>query len=211
MSGAHPEFEWHLEARDELQAQGDRLLRLLEELSEDVAVNAPFAPGLEYIVQPEHVLSAAKNFAVPSDKLNPVPEGAPFAFVSYSTRDVEFVRELSADIEQAGIRCFRDERSIRTGAQWIEELHDALRQCRVFVMVVTPQTLSSDWCKIEAGAAWGLNKPILAVLRHVAPSQLPGPLASLQARVVETRQQQAEFVHDLHKYFASDDEGSSDD
>jgi hypothetical protein len=72
-------------------------------------------------------------------------------------------------------------------------------------MVVTPRVLNSDWCKIEAGAAWGLDKPIFAILRYVTPVELPGPLSTLQARVVETRQQQVEFIDELKAYFVADE------
>ena len=201
--GGHPEFDWHFDASNQVVEILPQLQQLLEKLAEDAAVTAPFAPGLEYVVQREHVLAASRSLLT-GERVAPEVDikNERFAFISYSSSDVQFACDLCTDLDQAGIAWFRDKRSIRTGARWVDELHAAVRRCRVFIMVVTPLALTSDWCKIEAGAAWGLDKPILAILRGVTPGELPGPLTLLQSRVVETPQQRAEFINDVRPHFA---------
>jgi hypothetical protein len=69
--------------------------------------------------------------------------------------------------------------SIKPGSSWPDELWHAIRSCRVFVLVVTAETVKSKWCLLEIGAALGLRKPLVAVLRH--STKLPDVLKTVQA------------------------------
>ncbi len=69
------------------------------------------------------------------------------------------------------------------GKHWAFQLADVLRDCRVGIIVVTPDSLCSPWINFEAGA---LSKEftesrVCTVLFDISPSDLVGPLAQFQA------------------------------
>ena len=63
------------------------------------------------------------------------------------------------------------------------------------MLVVTAEAIKSKWCLLEIGAALGLKKPIVAVLRHSA--RLPEVLKTVQAVKVQTKKQQADLFQQL--------------
>ena len=121
-------------------------------------------------------------------------------FLSYSTKDEDFARELEADLRQAGVKTFLAPLAIKPASSWPDEIWQAIRRCRVFVVIVTAEAIKSKWCLLEIGAALGLKKPIVAVLRHSA--RLPDVLKTVQAAKVQTKNQQAELVEQLKKMCA---------
>ena len=205
MSDTPPEFDWHLNASNEVENQLERLEVVLRKLAErechDHPLPEPYDPQIVY---PPHVIAAADTLVASSNVSDPGVSGID-VFLSYSREDAaDFAQELYEDISALGIRCFKDDRSITVADVWSEELRSALRSCRVFVLVVTPQALLSHWCRTEAGAAWGLDRRIVLALRHVRPDALTEPLKSYQARIVETRQQQTDLLNELQSLLSRD-------
>jgi len=69
-------------------------------------------------------------------------------FVSYSTKDREFVHRLVRDLENAGLRVFFDQR-VTPGESWAETLANAIEAARFLLVVLTPDYLSSKWAQEE--------------------------------------------------------------
>lgn len=79
-------------------------------------------------------------------------------FISYSSiKDLdgtvtEFHKYLENEIQQntdPSVTVFLDKEEIRTGDRWKASLTAALDQCRVFVILLSPSWLHSEWCKKE--------------------------------------------------------------
>jgi hypothetical protein len=195
-----PEFALNLAATDELQHQSRRTglgAELLRVQSEVIAFLDPSRDADDFILDPKHIVKAAEylsNFLAESKSDYSV-------FLSYSTKDEDFVRELEADLRAVGISCFLAPLSIKPGASWPEEIWQAIRGCRVFVLVVTTAALRSKWCLLEVGAAIGLKKMIISVLRH--STRIPDVLKSVQALKVQTKKQQADLVMRLKQLCSS--------
>lgn len=73
-------------------------------------------------------------------------------FISHRGADVDgnkdkktFVNFLRARLEQAGIRTFMDEVSIKPGDAAWQVIQDAVRRCRIAVPVLTAGYGSSEW------------------------------------------------------------------
>jgi len=58
-----------------------------------------------------------------------------YTFISYSRQDHTFVDKLVADLQQAGIRVWRDTEQIQAGAQWQREIEDALENAVALLYV----------------------------------------------------------------------------
>ena len=109
-------------------------------------------------------------------------------FLSYSTRDEGLAKELSEKFDRAGLKCFMSEKNIKPGEKWSGRIHDALKYSTHVILLVTPRSLSSEWVKLETGAAWALDKEVIPVLRGVDAEELNDVLKMYQARDIETQE-----------------------
>lgn len=55
-------------------------------------------------------------------------------------------------------------KEIPAGVMWADYLKDRLTDTRLVVMVLTPNFLKSEFCLIELGALWALEKPVLPIV-----------------------------------------------
>lgn len=99
-------------------------------------------------------------------------------FVSHSTRDRDFVKRLAADVAAAGFEPFFDQ-LLDAGESWAESLADAIGQARRIVIVLSPDSVLSEWIAKETTIAlWreSVDKtPVIPVLYR--PCRIPELLA----------------------------------
>lgn len=82
-----------------------------------------------------------------------VPMNAPTdAFISYSSRDAQFVDRMAHSLSERGLRIWRDKGSIRPGDQFPEALASGLAECGTVVMVLSQSSVTSAW------VAWELDR-----------------------------------------------------
>jgi len=118
-------------------------------------------------------------------------------FMSYSHRDAGIARSLVERLETAGLKCFLSEKDVSAGDLWEDRIRDAIRESDRVVLLVTPRSKNSAWVAAEAGAAWALEKTLIAALMFVEPHELIEPIKRYQARLVESQDQVDAFVSEL--------------
>lgn len=96
-----------------------------------------------------------------------------FVFVSYAHDDARQVRPLLDLLKEAGVEAWYDE-GVHPGSSWRDEIAQAIRECALFVYLITPASAASRNCQRECGYAVDLEKRILAV--HLESAQLPDGL-----------------------------------
>jgi TIR domain len=112
-----------------------------------------------------------------------VPEKSYDVFLSHSTKDKKFVRTLAEALKRRNLRVWYDESNIRVGDTFLSSMGDALEHSRYFVVVVSPEYLSSSWANFELGVALGRKwsaekaKVLPIFLAGVDRSALPPPLS----------------------------------
>ncbi len=74
-------------------------------------------------------------------------------FISHSSQDKRFVRTLKDDLNENGIDTFFDEDSLELGDSLKERLDVALDESSHFVIILSPNAVSSNWVKYELGGA----------------------------------------------------------
>jgi internalin A len=82
-------------------------------------------------------------------------------FISYSHSDKVFVERLAKDLEKKGNYVWWDFEKIKGGQNWQKEIEKAIFQCQYFLIVVTPESVSSDWVANEITYAILRNKIII--------------------------------------------------
>jgi hypothetical protein len=86
------------------------------------------------------------------------------AFISYSRANKEFATKLVKGLRAGGYPVWFDLLDIPTGARWDDEVEKALRECSIFMIILTPASIASENVKDEIGYAIDHGKRILPVL-----------------------------------------------
>ncbi|MBI3537761.1 MAG: TIR domain-containing protein [Chloroflexi bacterium] len=92
-------------------------------------------------------------------------------FISYSRKDQDFVFQLNADLERRGISSFVDQSGIIAGDVWRRQIVDAIEACRVFLLVLSPNSTISENVIKELSIAESKRKRILPILYQ--PVEIP--------------------------------------
>jgi hypothetical protein len=74
-------------------------------------------------------------------------------FLSYSRRDEAVAKWLNGELQARGVRTFLDQKSIDPGALFEQNIFDELRKCRSYGLILTRNSLNSDWVQREYACA----------------------------------------------------------
>jgi TIR domain-containing protein len=86
------------------------------------------------------------------------------AFISYSRINKEFTTKLVKGLRTGGYSVWFDLLDIPTGSRWDDEVENALRECSIFMVILTPASIASENVKDEIGYAIDHGKRVLPVL-----------------------------------------------
>lgn len=79
-------------------------------------------------------------------------------FLSHSNQDRAFVDGLANMLRRHSIPVWYSQTDIRGAQQWHDEIGAALQRCDWFLLVLSPQSLVSDWVKSELMYAFRHNR-----------------------------------------------------
>ena len=109
------------------------------------------------------------------------PSPAPYrVFLSHSSRDSWLALTIADRMKQLGVSVWIDAMSLTGGQDVLRGIREAIQTADETVVVVSPQSLRSQWVSVEIGMAEVLGKRITPLLNHVDPSEF-APLASRKA------------------------------
>jgi hypothetical protein len=103
-------------------------------------------------------------------------------FISYSRGDSQFVDGLIRDLERKGIHVWVDREDIEGGTAWRAAISDAIRQCRAFLIVLSPNSTRSKNVSRELSLAESHDRMIIPIIYQDCdiPSGMEYQLAELQ-------------------------------
>lgn len=134
-------------------------------------------------------------------------------FLSYSYEDRDWVRDLSKALSQRNLRVWSGLENIQVGDSWSDEIDNALRKSKSFVIVISPKSVSSSFMAAELGSALALKKFIIPIVSEDTPSEgLPGPVKlrrfiSMDEPEIVAEEISRRIITRPHKYPLSKDEG----
>jgi hypothetical protein len=93
-------------------------------------------------------------------------------FISHSATDTWVAQQIASHVERCGARTFLDEAQIAVGADFDEEIRDALERADELLVLLTPWSLGRPYVWAEAGLAWGRRLPIIGLLNGLTAADL---------------------------------------
>jgi tetratricopeptide (TPR) repeat protein len=82
-------------------------------------------------------------------------------FVSYAHLDSEIVTSISNELREAGYDVWMDIQGIQGGDLWVEKITQAIIDCDVFLLFLSPRSIKSDHVRRELDLAFEEGKKIL--------------------------------------------------
>jgi hypothetical protein len=102
----------------------------------------------------------------------------PGIFLSYSRETLSAAKVLADDIEKLGYAAWLDQ-DLSGGKAWWDQILAQIRECEIFVLALSPESVRSTACSRESGYAEALGKPILPVMVADGVGVLPARLSKI--------------------------------
>jgi hypothetical protein len=127
-------------------------------------------------------------------------------FISHSSKDAKLALALINLLRTAlgllatDIRCSSvDGYRLPVGRNTESELRQEVHSAKVFVALITPNSISSDFVMFELGARWGSARFLAPLCAGVDPVALSAPLNLLNALSASSAAQLHQFLEDTSK------------
>lgn len=98
-------------------------------------------------------------------------------FISYSRKDIDFVRKLAVDLETAGYDVWWDITDLQGGDDWVNTIPQAISSSQHVIVVLTPASIESEWVRKEYTQALSLRKKIIPLM--LIPCSVPFALNTI--------------------------------
>lgn len=105
-------------------------------------------------------------------------------FLSYSFLNEKEAMFIHDKAESMGLDVFMAKKDIKSGIVWSEEIRYKLRICKEVAILISPDSIKSEWVSIETGSAWVMNKKITAITLNCDKNDLPSILKERQSRSI---------------------------
>ncbi|MHA1732633.1 MAG: toll/interleukin-1 receptor domain-containing protein [Promethearchaeota archaeon] len=123
-------------------------------------------------------------------------------FISYAETNRKLASELKEALETPLATgespfCFMAAMDIKAGDIWEEKIRQAIISSKKIVVLVTPDSIRRPWILMEIGAGWVLQKPLIAALQQVDPTEIEHPLSKYQAGTINSPSEFTKFVSEV--------------
>ena len=101
-------------------------------------------------------------------------------FISYSSKSRDFAERLHADLQAKGVRYWFDQDDLKIGEEFRQRIDTAIRVHDKLMLVLSEQSLASDWVEAEVEAALdreGREKRIVLFPIRLDDAVLQSPVA----------------------------------
>jgi len=106
------------------------------------------------------------------------PIDTPDVFISYSTSNKNFVNKIKKSLINDKFTVWQDIDSIKSGENWIDNIANGIITSKVFLLVLTPESVMSEWVKKEYAYAITARKKIIPI--YYKKCAIPLPFIDIQ-------------------------------
>jgi serine/threonine protein kinase len=124
-----------------------------------IAINDVLFRGLAK--KPEERYPTVMDFARDFERV--LQNTSQHLFLSYSRRNKTYAQQLQQHMKSGGFHVWIDD-AIEHGDQWFNQIHEAVKTCAAFLVIMTPDAEQSEWVQKEILLAKRYKKPIFPLL-----------------------------------------------
>ena len=88
----------------------------------------------------------------------------PSIFISYSSKDQDFVNELYDKLRLSGQHIWLNTESIPKAERWYEKMVEGLRETEILILILSPDSVQSKWVQQEWKTFLEMQKVVIPVL-----------------------------------------------
>jgi hypothetical protein len=121
---------------------------------------------------------AVQQKAKPGDAAEP---SVYTVFISHSSKEKWIARQISKEIEALGAKTWLDTKDLRGGDEIRRSIKRGIRVSREVIVLLSENSITSQWVIFEAAIADGQGKRITPVLNNLSPDVMPTPLQGIKA------------------------------
>lgn len=85
-------------------------------------------------------------------------------FISYSRKDLPFVEKLVSDLKETGVDVWYDLSGLEGGSRWGVEIRKAIKNSDYVIVVLSPDSVESEWVEREYLFSGNQKKKILPIM-----------------------------------------------
>ncbi len=112
-------------------------------------------------------------------------------FISYSRKDIKFVKRLAGDLKAAGFSIWYDLSGLDGGTTWGTEIQSAIEKSQFFLVVLSPNSTVSKWVQREFLFAEDCNLKVIPL--QYLPCRMPMWMLDLQSIDLQGRNYSLNF------------------
>ncbi len=84
-----------------------------------------------------------------------------YVFVSYSSKDADFMKNITGLLEVMKIEYWKAPEKIPPGSSYAKEINRAIENCGLFLLILSQNSQSSIWCEKEVDSALSYGRRII--------------------------------------------------
>lgn len=85
-------------------------------------------------------------------------------FISYSRKDLAFVQRMVEDLKKANLDVWYDLSGLEGGSRWRTEIQNAIKNSQYMIVVLSPNSVESEWVEREFLFASNLKRKIIPLM-----------------------------------------------
>ena len=125
-------------------------------------------------------------------------------FVSHAADDAELAEAVANAIRERlrGVEVFvsSEPGAIRAGEKWLNAVETKLINGTIYLVLLTPQSVTRPWLWFETGSVWFLDRQIIPLCAGISSGDVPYPLGARQIYSLEN----ADLIRELFKQLGAD-------
>lgn len=111
----------------------------------------------------------------------PAQSSAYTVFISHSSKESWIAKQISKEIESLGAETWLDVKDLRGGDEIRRSIKRGLRASHEAVVLLSANSLTSQWIIYEVGVADSQGKRVTPILNNLAPDDMFAPLHDIKA------------------------------
>lgn len=182
-----PQFEAGMSFKRKAQilAQYCQDHNLVNKLMALIAADFPAQFAASGLARPESDAPAVEDAPPQPAAADAEPDVKPAGqdvFISYSRKDEAFIKQLYQELTGRGISAWYDRENIGVATHWPSQIVEGIRDCKVFVLAVSPDSAASVNVRKEVDLAQRYQKQIVPLIwrKTEIPVAMEYQLAGIQ-------------------------------